>query len=144
MNMEKMLIVALVFIISSLNTEPALSAVNDQNGSALFEEHCASCHGGNADPTKRMGPPVVAIRSHYLPDYKTKDQFIDAIVRWVKTPSQDYALMPGAIKRFKIMAAIDLEEAEIKDIAEFIYDANHDVPGWFKQHYREQHGKDPE
>jgi len=141
--MYKRLSVAAALAVSLLNVSPAMSNVDQKDGKALFVEHCAFCHGGGAKPSERLAPPVMGIRSHYLPTFTTKGEFSDAIVRWVKAPSTDYTLMPGAIKRFKLMPALDLEEVVIEKIAAFIYSGEFDAPGWYQKHYREEHGDEP-
>ncbi len=132
-------------LVSSLSlTTPADAQDHAKSGFTLFQEHCAACHIGDKKFSERLAPPVFAVKSHYLPTYRSKEDFSNAVVRWVKTPSKDYSLMPGAQMRFGLMPAIDMDEKEIRTIAEFIYDSKFDIPGWYAEHYREEHGKDPE
>lgn len=139
--MKKRLMGVMALMTSALYVSPALSDI--EKGGMLFQEHCASCHGGDTTPSERLAPPVMGIRNHYLPVYTTQTDFTAAIVRWVKAPNTNDTLMPGAIERFKLMPALDLDDEVIEDIAAFIYSGQFAVPGWYKQHYQEEHGKDP-
>jgi hypothetical protein len=52
--------------------------------------------------------------------------------------------MPGARMRFGLMPAIEMDEDDLRKIAEFVYDARFDIPGWYAEHYKQEHGKYPE
>lgn len=52
--------------------------------------------------------------------------------------------MRGAVKKFELMEPVEISMEQAKAIAEFVYDTNFTLPDWYKKHYREEHGKDPE
>lgn len=119
------------------------NSVHAESGIALYEEHCASCHGGEEMGPDRVAPPVFAVKGHYLNHYEDKESFVKAIVAWVKKPEINRAHMPGAIRRFDLMPAIDISQEHSEKIAEFIYDGQFQRPGWYAEHYRQEHGEDP-
>ncbi len=88
-------------------------------GEMLFNQHCGSCHTIMPPPEK--APPVYGISRHYGMRYSKRDQFVDAIVRYVKDPANTVALMPLAKKEFGEMAPIVLPDETLKKIADFIY-----------------------
>lgn len=114
-----------------------------QSGIALYEDNCAACHGGYEMGDDRVAPPIFAVQGHYLSAYPDKTTFTKAIVAWAKDPSQARARMPGAIRRFGLMPAVELSDEDAAKIAEFIYDGQFDRPGWYADHYRQEHGKAP-
>lgn len=121
----------------------SISHAQADSGIQLYEENCASCHGGEQRGSDRVAPPIFAVKGHYLTPYPTKESFVQAVVAWVKAPEESRAHMPGAIRRFELMPAIEISEADATKIAEFIFDGQFDRPGWYAQHYREEHGEDP-
>jgi len=108
----------------------------------LLNTNCLACHGSNESMDSRLAPPIVAVKDHYLAQFSTKESFVDAIVQWVKKPSEDRAQMKGAVRRFGLMPMLPLSEADLKLIAEFIYDEELDQPGWYEEHYEKEHGKE--
>ena len=121
-----------------------VSAATAESGSMLFEDNCASCHMGDERGTDRVAPPAFAMKQHYLVEHPDRDAFVKAVVDWLKAPSQEKSLMPGAIRKFDLMPALELEDSEVKAIAEFVYDGQFNTPGWYRKHYLEEHGKLPE
>lgn len=132
---------SLLFVIFSSN----LAAANNENkeGAKLFIQHCASCHGveGGMDMSKRVAPPGIAIRMHYIGTYPDKDSFVAAVADWVESPDENNSFMRGAIIRFNIMKAIKLKREESEKIAAYIYDGDIENPAGFQQHFEERHGK---
>lgn len=109
----------------------------------LFKTHCASCHGvaGGMDMSKRVAPPIIGVKMHYIKTYSDKDSFIAAIADWVEKPDKDNSLMRGAINRFNIMPAISINRKGLEAIASYIYDGNIEKPSGFQKHFEKQHGK---
>lgn len=107
-------------------------------GKKLMETKCYVCHSPKADHDSRIAPPMVAIKSHYLNDDTTKEQFEDAIWSFVKQPSKEKSKMKGAVRRFGVMPYQSFSEEEIKLISDYMYDFKIDEPEWFKQHIEEE------
>jgi len=107
-------------------------------GKKIMETKCYVCHNPTADKNSRIGPPMVAIKSHYLDDTTTKEEFAAAIWNFVKKPTQEKVKMHGAVKRFGVMPYQAFSEDEIKQIAEYMFDYKIEEPAWFKKHLQEK------
>ncbi len=109
----------------SLNEDIEKNSLSDSKGYALMKQKCYMCHFEKPDPTKSdqmIAPPMLRIQEHYKPAYPNRDAFINAITSIVKNPSEEKTLMPGAVKKFKLMPKLIYEDAELRLIAEAIYD----------------------
>ena len=114
----------------------------EKNGEALYKTHCSSCHGntGGMDMNKRVAPPIVAVRMHYLGNYPDKDDFVMAVAQWVEKQDASQSLMRGAIRRFNIMPPIKIAKEDAEKIAAYIFDGDIERPTGFDQHFKERHG----
>jgi len=95
------------------------------SGFKLMEQKCYICHFERPDPSKRdnmLAPPMLRVQEHYLPAYPEKEDFVAAVTSYVNNPSEETTLMPGAVKKFKLMPKVVYDEAELKKIAEALYD----------------------
>ena len=100
------------------------SSIYTSKGYELMQQKCFICHFEKPDPSKKdamLAPPMLRVQEHYKPSYPEKDEFINAIVSWVKNPSESETLMPGAIRKFNLMPVLPYEDADLKLIAEVIY-----------------------
>ena len=130
------------FIIGMLLTQ--ITYADDHKiGQQLFQANCASCHGtaGGMDMNKRVAPPIVAVRMHYISTYADKDSFVMAVADWVENRDADNSMMRGAIRRFGLMPAVKVTRNEAEKIAAYIYDGDIEKPEGFQQHFEERHGK---
>ena len=112
-----------------------------ENGSELFDRLCAICHVKQGQPTN--APPVFAVRNHMMRAYPNRQEFVQRIVNWVEEPNADYALMPGAIRKFGLMPKLGYPENDVRLIAEYLYDGKTELPEWYIKHYEEGHGEKP-
>ncbi len=109
----------------SLNEEIKKNVQSDSKGYELMKQKCYLCHFEKPDTSKRdqmIAPPMLRVQEHYKPAYPNKGEFVNAITSIVKNPSEAKTLMPGAIKKFKLMPKLIYEDAELRLIAETIYD----------------------
>lgn len=113
---------------------------NKHPGKKLMETNCYTCHSPSASQEDRIGPPMIAIKKHYLNDDTTKEQFIAAMQSWIKNPNAEDAKMFGAVKRFGVMPKQAFPEETIKQIADYMYDFEIDQPEWFESHFNEEKG----
>jgi cytochrome c553 len=114
---------------------------NDHPGKKLLETNCYACHNPTTSETDRIGPPMIAVKKHYISENTTKEEFTNAMLNWVKEPSEDKSKMPGAVKRFKLMPYQFFPEETIREIADYIYDYEIDQPEWFENHFKKGRGK---
>ncbi len=109
----------------SLNGRDEQNIQSDSKGYELMTQKCYMCHFEKPDPSKRdqmIAPPMLKIQEHYKPTYSNKDEFVNAIMAIVKNPSEEKTLMPGAVKKFKLMPKLIYDDIELRLIAETIYD----------------------
>ena len=121
----------------------AVWAAEEANGEQLYKTYCDACHGmaGGMDMSKRIAPPMAAVRMHYSGVHADKRSFVAAISHWLEKPDASKALMRGAIRRFKLMPPLFVSEANAELIAGYIYDGNIAGPAGFQEHMNEMHGK---
>lgn len=101
------------------------SDLKTTEGYKLMESKCYICHFEKPDPAKMnqmIAPPMLRIKEHYLPNYQNKESFTKAITDIINNPSEANTLMPGAIKKFKLMPKLIYNQDELKLIAETIYE----------------------
>ncbi|MGR7813951.1 c-type heme family protein [Lacinutrix undariae] len=114
---------------------------NKHPGKKLMETNCYTCHNSTDNQSDRIGPPMIAIKKHYINEATTKAQFIEEIKTWVKNPNADKAKMVGAVKEFGVMPKQSFPEETIAEIADYIYDFEIEQPEWFENHFNEEKGR---
>lgn len=115
----------------------------EHEGKKLMETHCYLCHSPNAGENEgRIAPPMVAIKARYIDkEGYNKEEFIAAMTSFVKNPTEDKALMYGAVKKHGLMPRQVFPEGSVEKIAEFMFDYQIEAPTWFKEHW-EGHGNE--
>lgn len=94
------------------------------DGKQLMEDRCYSCH--NTQGTDNMlAPPMFRVKDHYWEDDINEQDFIEAIVEWVKDPKEENSLMPGARRKFGLMPKQQFDENEVRAIAKYMF--NHEI-----------------
>lgn len=112
----------------SENSNAENSAQNadfNAKGYELMTQKCYLCHFEKPDPSKKdymIAPPMLRVQEHYKPTYPNKTEFVNAIMAIVKKPSLEETLMPGAVKKFNLMPRFIYDDAELRLIAEAMYD----------------------
>ncbi|WP_407556906.1 DUF3365 domain-containing protein [Winogradskyella sp. 4-2091] len=142
-----LLLVLVVFLVScNSNKKDPYSAANkevaakEHPGKKLMETNCNICHSPAATQQNRIGPPMIAIKRHYIDSGTTKEEFVSAIQAWIKNPNAKDAKMFGAVKRFGVMPKQAYPEKTIEQISEYLYDFEIEQPDWFEAHYNEEMG----
>lgn len=101
------------------------------------------CHVAEGRPT--IAPPIFAVKNHIIAEHPERDDFVQRVISWVKSPDEEKALMPGAIRKFGLMPAMpQLSDDDLQAVAEYLYDTDMNLPEWYKEHYKEEHGELPE
>jgi len=117
-----------------------MEAFSPEEAKKLMEAKCYLCHNPTApEKGKRIGPPMVDIKAHYLDVHKDKEAFVNGIMEFVSAPSEENTLMQGAVRRFGVMPAQQFPETEVKKIAEYMFDYQIEEPDWFKEHWLARH-----
>lgn len=113
----------------------------EHSGKKLMETHCYVCHSPDADHDNRIGPPMIAIKRHYINDETTQEEFVASMKSWIENPIEENAKMKGAVRRFGVMPKQVFPEGSIEQIAEYMFNNDIDQPAWFEEHHSEQKGK---
>ncbi len=120
-----------ITIISSCHNGEKSNTTKEVSGYDLLKQNCYVCHMP-ASPDNMIAPPMFRVKEHYLPVYKTETEFVDAISKWAKNPSEDIALMPGALRKFnKMPAQYHISDDTIRIIAKYIFENEMEKPAWF-------------
>lgn len=149
MNTKLIIFISALFVFSCNNTKKEIvyTSTNSKEtesthpGKKLMETNCYVCHNPTADHDNRVGPPMIAIKKHYLTEGVTKQEFISAIQEWIKNPTEENAKMHGAVRRFGVMPKQVFPEETIQQIADYMYDNDIDEPEWFEAHFNSEKGK---
>jgi hypothetical protein len=86
----------------------------------------------------RIAPAMEAIKRHYIDSSITKEEFTEALIRWVDDPETEKK-MPGAHKNFGPMPYMPKPVDAVTLIAEYMYDYELERPDWFDAHFQEVH-----
>lgn len=131
-----------VTLLTIILSSQLVNASDSSQGKQLFTTHCADCHGaqGGMDMSKRIAPPIIAVKKHYIGPHPDKEAFVAAIVSWVNNPDRSNSLMRGAIRKFSLMPKISVSNEDTKKIATYIYQGKLDEPKGFQKHMNEMHG----
>ena len=139
-----MKITSFISALSFIFLSPTVIASDElKEGMQLYVKHCISCHGteNGMDMSKRVAPPVFAVKMHYIGTYSDKDSFVMAIADWLETRDADNSMMRGAVRRFGVMPEVKVTRDEAEKIAGYIFEGDLENPVGFKEHYEKQHGK---
>lgn len=90
------------------------------SGETFFNGNCVTCHTPS-DAT--AAPTSVEIQKTYKKAFATKEKFVEFMATWVGKPDAKTALMPEAIAKYSLMPELGLDQATLKEIASFFYDA---------------------
>ncbi|MCB1123233.1 MAG: hypothetical protein KJT03_16885, partial [Verrucomicrobiae bacterium] len=102
---------------------------------------CTVCHQNDQTATM-VAPPMFAVVDHYTKNYgEDKSGFVEAIMDWAKSPDESKSLMPGAIQKFKLMPPFPIPDKDLKAIATYLSEADFTIPGWYDEHYLQEHGE---
>jgi nitrate reductase cytochrome c-type subunit len=113
---------------------------SEHPGKKLMEINCYVCHSPTASEEDRIGPPMIAIKKHYITDNTSKSDFVAAIQTWIKNPNEEDAKMYGAVKRFGVMPKTPYPEETIAQIADYMFENDIAQPEWFEDHYNKERG----
>lgn len=116
-------------------------STSEHPGKKLMETNCYVCHGPTASHDARIGPPMIAIKKHYINSDTSKKEFIEAMQAWIKNPNEEDAKMRGAVKRFGTMPKQYFPEETIEKISDYMFDNTIEEPEWFEAHFNEEKGK---
>jgi len=121
--------------------EATINSNNQEHpGKKLMETNCYVCHSPTATMEDRIGPPMIAIKKHYISENTSKEEFITNIQNWTKNPNEEDAKMFGAVRKFGVMPKTPFPEETINQIADYMFDNDIEQPEWFEAHFNEERG----
>jgi len=123
----------ILLLIGSIFAQQEKPAPADK-GYQLIKTYCYVCHNPNVTRHDQMiAPPMMMVKRHYQPNFTNKEDFINAIVNWVHHPSAEKALMPGAVRKFKIMPPLAYPKEDLEAMWIEIYE---EIYEWLNGDYR--------
>ncbi len=84
----------------------------------FYTKHCAFCHTSE----ELIAPDMKKIKSIYLKKYPKKQEFISAMLNFVKSPSKEKAIYKEALNKFTLMPKMPFKEEELKGVIDYIYE----------------------
>lgn len=128
--------------ISNVETRiETLISPTEHLGEKLMKQQCYACHNPATSIGNRTAPPMVAIRKHYIQRGMSQEDFTSAIVDYVKNPSEEKSLMPGAVQRFGVMPQMVFKEEDLFHIATYLFENEPQKPDWFDEHFDDEHSE---
>lgn len=88
-------------------------------GEMLFNGNCITCHALENSPS---APSVKEIHTRYKKAFDSKEQFVNAMARWIIKPDAKTALMPEAVKKYGLMPELGYDKETLNEIASYLYD----------------------
>lgn len=144
--MQKVFFIPLAVLLFFSNCQnqsesPQTNSEKMQQGFAILQNNCFSCHSPDANMGQRLAPPMEAVKRHYISEDMAEEVFTDAIVGFLLDPAEDKSKMPGALQRFGLMPKMSYSEEDYRAIAHYMYHTALEAPEWFEAHYEAEHGK---
>lgn len=110
-------------------------------GLEILKRHCYACHNPEASSHDALlAPPMEAVKFRYKRQYANQEKFVQAMISFVQSPSNEKALMFGAVSKFGVMPALAIPDSTLKTLSDYIYTQELEKPIWFDKHFAEQHG----
>lgn len=101
-------------------------------GKKLMETHCYVCHSPHAPEHEgRVGPPMAAIKAHYLKDGITQARFAQDILSFLNAPDTAKARLKDEVHRYGLMPYQQYPPEVVQQIAEYMYRYQIAEPAWF-------------
>lgn len=120
--------------------EANISAQIQSEGYTLLKNNCYACHSVTTKSHDEIiAPPMIAIKRRYKLNYKTKEEFVNAITNWALNPIKEHALMRGAVIQYNVMPKQPFIKDDLIKIADYMYDNELEKPEWFENHFNGQH-----
>ncbi len=155
MKKNLLILTGIILILTSCNTEKkkdlyaavtvtektnaiASTIINqDKEGYELLKNNCYVCHNPKAaSHDDIIAPPFKAVKMHYSRNFDNKETFVNAIINWVQNPTEEKALMFGAVRRFNVMPKLNLPKEDLKKIATYLYNNEPESPNWMGNHMK--------
>lgn len=107
-------------------------------GEQVFGDVCYACHGITDEETDRIAPPVFTVKNRYS-KLGDREDFVAAVSAYAFDPTEETALMKGAISKFGMMPNVGITEEEALAVAEYLFATDFSLPDWAQAHMDEKH-----
>ena len=98
----------------------------------LIDTKCMVCHGIKDNHDAMLAPPFAHIKKKYSKVYPDINDFVAAFSSFTVQPSEEKAMMFGALKQFKVMPNMGYTKEEAEQIAAYVYENDFPEPSWIK------------
>jgi uncharacterized membrane protein len=98
----------------------------------LIDTKCMVCHAVKDNHDAMLAPPFAHIKKKYSKVYPDKQDFITAFSSFTVKPSEEKAMMLGAVKQFSVMPNLGYTKEEAEKIAAYVYANDFPEPEWCK------------
>jgi len=106
------------FSSSSLLSEVKVFEKNTETDPVEFyKKQCAFCHESEG----LIAPDMKEIKKIYMEKFPKKDDFIKAMLEFVKNPSKEKALYKKGLEKYTLMPKMPFKEEDLKSVTEYIY-----------------------
>lgn len=112
-------------------------------GFQMLETSCFACHSPNSAAETKIGPTIASIKTSYLADSITQEQFTRDLIAFLMKPDKANSKMPDAVKQFGLMPKMNVTEEQITQIATYLYTSEIEKPGWYASQYPNEKKKYP-
>jgi hypothetical protein len=116
----------------------ALVIKNYDRAIQLLNEKCFACHSNKIPHDNLLAPPMIAVKTRYLKEYPTKEEFVNEFVSFVNQPKKEDALMKRAVEKHGLMPAQGTKIEDLEEIALYLYEADIEKPEWWENRHATQ------
>lgn len=110
-------------------------------GFQLLESGCFSCHSPNPNSETKIAPSLVDIKSNYLHEGMSKEEFSNSFVEFAIDPNEEKVKIVGAVEQFGLMPKFNFSKEQLSEMASYIYHTELEAPGWFEKYFEEEKQK---
>ncbi len=116
------------------NTQELNQTLSDQ-GFAVLEKNCFSCHSPNVNSTENIASTMAEIKMAFITKFENEVDFSKAISDYVQHPSDENAVVKGAFKKYGTMPQMEFSEDELKAVGYFVFHSNIEKENWITDVY---------
>ena len=111
------------------------------HGFTLLENNCFSCHNVDPKAKNKIAPDMKLVKEAYLKNNESLEDFTRTLTSHVQNPSEENSKMPEAIKKFGLMPKMLFTDAQLKDVAAYLFETNIEADNWYENQYQNEQKK---
>jgi hypothetical protein len=121
--------------IEETDNNGVLTVKNYDRAIQLLNEKCFACHSNKVPHDNLLAPPMIAVKTRYLKEYPTKEEFVKEFVSFVDQPKKEDALMKRAVEKHGLMPAQGTKIEDLEEIATYLYESDIEKPEWWENRH---------